>query len=170
MKDLSFWAQSLDNRSPDVIFRDGEELSDDESRQKLVSEIYEVPKSDIEALLADSSVTVRYSDPRFVIEAIPTEKDQVNRLAPIVIYGVLPNDWSELWIKDVRDEIENFVSSRLKRTLDSSALVAIQNWLNETLKKKKADLRSNPLNLVQSFLVRLANWLKIVVGKLFKNY
>lgn len=170
MKNLSFWAQSLDNLSPDVIFRDGEELSDDESRQKLVSEIYEIPKINIEVLPTDSIVTIRYSYPKFVIEAIPTEKDQVNRLAPIVIYGVLPNDWSELWIKDVRDEIENFVSSRLKRTLDSSALVAIQNWLNETLKKKKADLRSNPLNLVQSFLVRLANWLKIVVGKLFKNY
>lgn len=169
MKDLSFWAQSLDNQSPDVIFKDGEELSDDELRQKLVSEIYEVPKSNIEVLPADSSVTVRYSYPKFVIEAVPTEKDQVNRLAPIVIYGVLPSDWSETWSRDVCSEIESFVSGRLKRTLDSSALIVIQNWLNETL-KKKTDLQSSPLNVVKSFLIRLASWLKIVVDKLFKNY
>lgn len=157
MKNLSFWAQSLDNKSPDVIFKDGEELSDDELRQKLVSEIYEVPKSNINALTIDSSVRVRrYSYPKFVIEAIPTEKDQVNRLAPVIIYGILPNDWSETWIKDVCSEIENFVSSRLKRTLDSSALIAIQNWLNETLKKKKTDVS---LNIIQRLLMRLTGWL-----------
>jgi hypothetical protein len=170
MKDLSFWAQSLDNQSPDVIFKDGEELSDDELRQKLVSEIYEVPKNNIEVLPADSVVTVRYSYPKFVIEAIPTEKDRVNRLAPIIIYGVLPNDWSEVWSKDVRNAIENFVSSRLKRTLDSSALIAIQNWLNETLKKKKTDLQSSPLNVVKRFVIRLVRGLKLVVGKFFKIY
>lgn len=148
MKDLSFWAQSLDNQSPDMIFKDGQELSadDDELRQKLVSEIYKIPSSNIEVLTADSSVTVRYSYPKFVIEAIPAEKDQVNRLAPIVIYGVLPNDGSESWSKDVRKEIETFVSNKLNRTLDSSALVAIENWLNKILKKKRMDLQSNPLN------------------------
>lgn len=162
MKDLCFWAQSLDNQSPDVIFKGGEELSDDELRQKLVSEIYEVPKSNIQILTTDSSVTVRCSYLKFVIEAIPTEKDQVNRLAPIIIYGVLPNDWSEVWVKDICSEIENFVSSKLNRTLDGSALVAIQNWLNETL-KKKTDLQNTPFNKVKRFLVRLASWLKAMV-------
>lgn len=169
MKNIYFWAQSLDNQSPDVIFKDGEELSNDELRQKLVSEIYEVPKSNIEVLNIDSSVTVRCSYPKFVIEAIPTEKDQVNRLAPIIIYGILPDDWSEIWIKDVCSEIENFVSSRLNRTLDGSALVAIQNWLNETL-KKKTNSQSTLLNKIKRFLVRLASWLKAIVDKLFKNY
>lgn len=170
MKSLSFWAQSLDNQSPDVIFKDGQELSDDELRQKLVSEIYEIPRSNMSVLPSDSSVTVRYSYPKFVIEAIPAEKDQVNRLAPIVIYGVLPTDFSELWIRDVCDEIENFVSTKLHRTLDSSAIIAIQNWLDEILKKKREDLQSSSLKLVKSFLLRLANWLKLVVGKLFKSY
>jgi hypothetical protein len=169
MKDLSFWAQSLDNQAPDMIFKNGEELFNDELRQKLVSEIYEVPKSSIEVLSADSSVTVRYSDPKFVIEAIPSEKDQVNRLAPIVIYGVLPDDWSENWTKAVCSEIEDFVSSKLNRTLDGRALAAIQNWLNETL-KKKTDLQSTPLNKIKSFLVHLAEWLKAIVDKLFKSY
>lgn len=168
MKDLSFWAQSLDNQAPDVIFKDGEELFDDELRQKLVSEIYEFPKSDSEVVSADSAVTIRYSYPKFIIEAIPTEKDQANRLAPIVIYGVLPDDFSELWIKDVRNEIESFVSETLKRTLDNSALVAIQDWLSETLKKKTENSQLNLLSLIKSALDRLVNWLKLLVEKLYR--
>lgn len=170
MTDLFFWAQSLDNQSPDVIFKGGEELSDDELRQKLVSDIYEVPKSNIERLTADSSVTVRCSYPKFIIEAIPTEKDQVNRLAPIIVYGKLPSNGSEVWSKEVCSEIKDFVSSRLKRTLDSNALVAIENWLNETLKKKKADLQVIPLNIIKRFLVRLISWLKSIGDKFFKSY
>jgi hypothetical protein len=171
MKNLSFWAQSLDNQSPDIIFKDGEELSDDKLRQKLVSEIYEIPKNNIEVLSADSAVTVRYSYPKFVIEAIPTEKDQVNRLAPIVIYGILPDNLSEIWIKEVCTGIEDFVSSRLKRTLDNSALVAIHDWLSEILeKKKKAKLQYNGLGSITSYFPRLVSWLRIMLGKLFRIF
>lgn len=170
MKNLSFWAQSLDNQAPDIIFRDGEELLDDDARQKLVSEIYEIPKSNIKRFSTDSDFTVRCRYPKFVIEAIPTEKDQIDRLAPIVIYGVLPNDWSEIWVQDVCNEIEDFVSSRLKRTLDRSTITAIQDWLNETLKKKKVELERRSTNLIQRFLIQLVGWLKIGVDKLFKTY
>jgi hypothetical protein len=171
MKNLSFWAQSLDNQSPDIIFKDGEELSDDKLRQKLVSEIYEIPKNNIEVLSANSAVTVRYSYPKFVIEAIPTEKDQVNRLAPIVIYGILPDNLSEIWIKEVCTGIEDFVSNRLKRTLDNSALVAIHDWLSETLeKKKKANLQYNRLGSITHYFARLVSWLRTTLGKLFKIF
>ncbi len=164
MKDLSFWAQSLDNQAPDVIFKDGEELSDDESRQKLVSEIYEFPKSEVVPDV--SAVTIRYSYPKFVIEAIPTEKDQANRLAPIVIYGILPDDPSEFWVEDVCNEIENFISKNLKRTLDNSALVAIQDWLSEALKKKRENSQLNLFSLIKSTLDRLVNWFKLIKSNL----
>ena len=152
-----------------MIFKNGEELSDDELRQKLVSEIYEVSKSSIEVLSANSSVTVRYSDKECVIEAIPSEKDKANRLAPIIIYGQLPDHSFEIWIEDVCSEIENFVSSRLNRTLDGSALVAIQNWLNETL-KKKTELQKTPLNRIKGFLIRLTGWFNAFLNKLIKSY
>jgi hypothetical protein len=171
MKNLSFWAQSLDNQSPDIIFKDGEELSDDNLRQELVSEIYKIPKNNIEILSTDSAVTARHSYPKFVIEAIPTEKDQVNRLAPIVIYGVLPDNLSEIWIKEVCTGIEDFVSNRLKRTLDDSALVAIHDWLSETLeKKKKASLQYNSLDLITRYFARLVSGLRIMLDKLFRIF
>lgn len=179
MKNLSlfFWAQSLDNQAPDLIFKDGEELSDDESRQNLVSEIYAIPRSNSKVLSADSTVTIRYSDPRFVIEAIPTEKDQANRLAPIVIYGSLPSVSKETddgalkeSVSEVCNEIKSFVSNTLKRTLDDSALLAIHDWLYETLKKKTENSQLNLFSLIKSFLDPLVNWFKIMVGKLPRKF
>jgi hypothetical protein len=169
MKDLSFWAQSLDNQSPDIIFSDGKELSDDESRQNLVSEIYEIPKNNLKTLPASSGVTIRYFYPKFVIEVIPTERDQVHRLAPVIIYGILPENCSGTWIGEVCNEIEEFILKRLQRTLDQGVLTAIQDSLNEAI-KKKIDLRSNLLSIITHLLFGLASWLKPFVNKLFKSY
>lgn len=177
MKNLSFWAQSLDNKSPDIIFSNGQELHDDESRQKLVSEIYAVPKNKIETLSPKSSVNIRYGDQNFVMEVIPTEKDQLNRLAPVVVYGqfVDPLDdkeWidDEKWIKNVCDEISVFVSDRIQRTLDDVTLESIRSVLKETLKKKREDLQKhNLLFLITGFLTHLLKWLKIIANRLLKN-
>ena len=169
MKNLSFWAQSLDNQAPDVIFKDGQELSDDESRQKLVSEIYEIPKSNIEVLTADPAVTFRYIYPKFVIEAIPTQQDTIKRLAPIVIYGVFPDNFSEDGVEDVRKDIEIFVSHRLNRTLDDRALVAIKDRLSEILKKKTEESRFSLLSVIKTFWERLRNGLSFLVDQLLRR-
>jgi len=175
MTDLYFWAQSLDNQAPDLIFKNEEELSDDKLRQQLVSNIYEIPKSNIEVLPADAAVTIRYSYPKFVIEAIPTQKDTIYRLAPIVIYAVLPDDFSEDGVKDVYNRIESVVSDKLNRTLDRSALKAIEKGLSKILQeqtkilqKKTEDSRFKRLSLI--IFLRWANGLKLkVVNKLFRG-
>lgn len=166
MTDLSFWAQSLDNQSPDIIFQNGQELSDDELRRKLVSEIYEVPRNNVEVSPTDSSIAIRYSHTKFVIEAIPEEKDQANRLAPVIIYGELPDEWDNWngqWAKEVCHEIKKFVSIELRRTLDSGVLRDIEDGLDKIAKKKRANLQSNPLNLLKNVWFGLAKWLKMIV-------
>jgi len=168
--DLYLWAQSLDNQAPDVIFKDREELFDDESRQKLVSEIYEIPKSNIKVLPADAAVTIRYSYPKFVIEAIPTEKDQVNRLAPIVIYGVLRENFAEYEVKNVCEHIKNFVSCRLNRTLDDSVLKAIRDELSEILKHKKGRSAIQLFQPNPKFGYRFANGLNLLVDKFVRYW
>ncbi|MEG4345083.1 hypothetical protein QUB70_17675 [Microcoleus sp. A003_D6] len=163
MTDLYFWGQSLDNQARDVIFKNGKELSDDESRQQLVSEIYEFPKSDSEVVSADSAVTIRYSYSKFVIEAIPTEKDELKRLAPIVIYGVLPDGVLEAsWVDKVYEEINNFVSNTLNRNLNHSTLATIKGGLSEILKKKTEDSQINLLSRLKRLLERLANCIKLL--------
>jgi len=172
MTDLYFWAQSLDNQAPDVIFKNGKALSDDESRQKLVSEIYEVPKSNIEVLPADAAVTIRYSYPKFVIEAIPIEKDHLDRLAPIIIYAELPNKIPENWVESVHSDIQNLVSTKLERNLDESALIAIKKGLSKILKKHTEDSRFKHLiliNFLNRLVDRLANGVKLLLNKVSRG-
>ncbi|MEG4309278.1 MULTISPECIES: hypothetical protein [unclassified Microcoleus] len=138
MTDLYFWAQSLDNQAPDKFFKNGVELSDPESRQKLVLEIYGIPKRNVKVLPADAGVTMRYRYPKFVIEAIPTEQDTIKRLAPIVIYGVLSDNFSKDGVEDfVYNRIASDVSEKLNRTVNRRALEAIQKGLFEILNNKK---------------------------------
>jgi hypothetical protein len=139
MTDLYFWAQSLDNQAPDVIFKNEKELSDDKSRQEIILEIYEIPKSNIKVFPTNPAVTIRYSYPKFVIEAIPTQKDDLKRLAPIIIYGMLPKSYSQDWVDCVGSNIQNFVSKIIGRTLDESALEDIKKELSETLTLQKKD-------------------------------
>jgi len=157
MTNLSFFAQSLDNESRDIIIRKRKELSDDESRRKLVLEIYEIPAKKREIPGSNSSVTVRYSDPKFVMEVIPIEKDESNRLAPIVIYGEFPEEGSSDWVNNVCNEIQEVVSNQIKRTLQNGTLESIEKWLNEELeaKKKQVQLQINLISLSISLFVPL---------------
>ncbi|CAC5344686.1 MULTISPECIES: hypothetical protein [Planktothrix] len=159
MNNLLFWVQSLDNESPDVIIRNRKELSDDKLKEQLVSEIYEISAKKIEiASYGGPSVTVRYSDPKFVIEVIPTEKDESNRLAPIVIYGKFPEECPANWVKDVCTEIQEVISNQIKRTLQNGTLESIEKWLDHELeeKKKRVQFQRNLISLSTSFFIPLA--------------
>jgi len=137
MKNLVFWAQSLDNKAPDLIFRNNEQLTNNSERKQIISEIYEFSGKKLEFPSPNSEVTIRFSDPKFVIETVPIEKDQANRLAPIVIYGELQEDFSSVWIEDSCSEIREVVAHKLNRTLNEDALTKIQEWFNSVLEAKK---------------------------------
>ncbi len=162
MKNLFFWAQSLDNKAPDLIWEDSEELSDQLRRQQVISEIYEVRGRKTKLPSATSEITVRFSDPKFVVEALPTEKDQANRSAPIVIYGELPEELSNEWIESSCTKISEIVSDKLNRTLSKDAVTAIQGWFTEILeeKKKKVEVQQQTISLVTVFFAPLLiGWL-----------
>jgi hypothetical protein len=159
MKNLFFWAQSLDNQSPDTIIEDGNELFDDTQRQQVVLDIYQVPGKKREFFEKDSKVSIRFSDPKFVIEAIPAEKDQADRLAPIVIYGELPKkDASQWWIDDVCKEIDHVVADKLNRTISRDSISSIRKMLTTVLeeKKKRSEIKIIITSLAIIFLVALA--------------
>jgi hypothetical protein len=159
---LVFWAQSLDNKAPDLIWEDSEELSDQLRRQQVISEIYEVRGRKTTLPSATSEITVRFSDPKFVVEALPTEKDQANRSAPIVIYGELPKELSNEWIESSCTKISDIVSDKLNRTLSKDAVTVIQGWFTEILeeKKKKVEVQQQTISLVTVFFAPLLiGWL-----------
>ena len=162
MKNLFFWAQSLDNKAPDLIFRDNEQLTDNSERQQIVSKIYEVSGKKLEFSSPNSEVTIRFSDPKFVIETLPIEKDQANRLAPIVIYGELPEEFSSNWIERSCSEIREVVAHKLNRTLNEDALTKIQEWFTRVLeeKKKKVEIQTHGIVCISTSLaLLLVGWI-----------
>lgn len=151
---LVFWAQSLDNQVPDLIFRDDKELSNKSHREKIIADIYEVPAKVTEL---NSQVTVRFSDPKFVVKAISNEEDKVGRLAPIVIYGSLPEELSLDWIESSCTEISEVIAYKLARTLSKDAVTTIREWFTSILeeKKTKAEVKKQTISLVTVFLAPL---------------
>jgi hypothetical protein len=136
-KNLFFWAQSLDNQAPDLIFKDSEELADQLLRQEVVSKIYEVSGKKITLPSSTSEVTVRLDKSKFAIEVVSTDKDQVGRSAPVVIYGNLPKEFSSEWVENSSAKIRDIVANKLNRTLDENAATAIEEWFTKALKKKR---------------------------------
>ena len=137
MNNLFFWAQSLDNQSPDLIFKDREKIDNQSTAQKIVSEIYALSGKRKEL---SSEVKVRFNHSNFVIEAIPTEKDEKDRLAPIVIYGEFPKENFSEWIEASCDSIREVVGDNLKRTLKENTLLKINEWFDEVLKARKTEI------------------------------
>jgi len=152
MKKLYLWAQSLDNQSSDVIVEvkidncesldevDNDDLSD-EDRSAIVSDIYKISgkKQNL-----GQEVSIRSRGEEFVIEAIPDEKDEINRSAPVVIYGKLDGeslteDIDDL-TKHISERIKKEVKSKLDRTLSQEAIETIKKGLKNVLEKKK-DIR-----------------------------
>ena len=85
---LIFWAQALDNASPDHIEMRGEELSPDDTvrRQEAVSLVSGVVKAG-SRIFDQRGVQLTEDGRHFVVEVPSAERDRAGRTAPLVCYG-----------------------------------------------------------------------------------
>ena len=85
---LIFWAQALDNASPDHIEMRGHKLSPDDNvqRQKAVSLVSSVVKAG-SRIFDRQGVQLTEDGRHFVVEVPSAERDDAGRTAPIVSYG-----------------------------------------------------------------------------------
>jgi len=85
---LIFWAQALDNASPDHIDMRGEELSPDDTlrRQEAVSLVSGVVKAG-SRIFDQRGVQLTEDGRHFVVEVPSAERDRAGRTAPVVCYG-----------------------------------------------------------------------------------
>ncbi len=83
-----FWAQALDNASPDHIETHGEELPPDDTarRQEAVSLVSNVVKAGVR-VFDRRGVQLTEDGRHFVVEVPSAERDRAGRTAPIVCYG-----------------------------------------------------------------------------------
>lgn len=87
-KDLIFWAQALDNSSPDHIEISGAILSPDDTvrRQEAVSRVSNVVKAGTR-VFESRDLQMTADEHHFVIEVPSTQRDRAGRTAPVVCYG-----------------------------------------------------------------------------------
>ena len=83
-----FWAQALDNSSPDHFDMYGEELAPENtaSRQTAVSNVSDVIKTGTR-VFESKGVQLTANRQHFVVEVPSAQRDRVGRIAPIVCYG-----------------------------------------------------------------------------------
>jgi len=88
MNEFIFWAQALDNTSPDHIEMNGEEIPavDPARRQKAVSTVGAVSRSSRFSIEC-RDVRLAANSTHFVVEVPSVELDTAGRIAPLICYG-----------------------------------------------------------------------------------
>lgn len=122
MTRLSFWAQALDNSSPDHFEYAGVEIphANTHSREAIASQVSEAIRSGVE-LLKDESHRIIRNRTHLLVEIRGTERDKIGRAAPIVCLA----DAHDLRTAEKRaiilDELDRF-STAIGREFNRGAL------------------------------------------------
>jgi hypothetical protein len=138
-RELIFWAQALDNSSPDHIYMHGNELTpgETERRQEAVSLVSSVVKTG-KRIFASNGVQLTTAGQRFIIEIPSVQRDSVGRAAPIVCYGdseISRNDSIENLIMTGLDTFATQIGRSLRRDHVDLVRVCI-NLLKKKSSKK----------------------------------
>jgi hypothetical protein len=138
-ENLVYWAQALDNASPDQIDLRGEELSSEDTirRQEAVSMVSSVVKSGWR-IFSEGGVQLTADGHRFVAEVPSAQRDEAGRIAPIVCCGEYGNRIDEVFVESVAVGIDDF-AHRIGRTIDPEHFKITRRAF--AVLKKKASMR-----------------------------
>lgn len=137
-----FWAQSLDNKSPDVFAADRPTnlvAADDEHTRTAI--VTRVSKASRGALIGPvAGVIAHLAGSEFMIKAPCEERDVAGRLAPLVAVGSIPAGSSESFAGDIAGKFREFAATTNRRLLPAT-LSAIESLVRAVLEKKKRRTR-----------------------------
>lgn len=135
-----FWAQALDNSSPDHIEVHGQGLSPDDGarRQKAVSLVSSVVKAGTR-VFDSGAVQLTADRNHFVIEVPSAQRDRAGRTAPIVCYGDYDSMVGEALGDSVAVALAEF-AERIGRRLQAEHLELARGSF-AALKKKSSTRR-----------------------------
>ena len=133
---FSLWAQALDNRSPDHFDVSGRELLETDSveRERAVSCVSHVVKSGVR-IHAAAGVFLTTNRTHFVLEVPSSERDQYDRIAPIICYGEHAQTDTDTTAAAAALAVDDF-AHRIGRTISPEHLDAAR--LSFVALKKKA--------------------------------
>lgn len=116
---LTFWAQALDNKSPDHIGIGGEAVPPEDTfrREESVSLVSSVVKGGA-CVFQERGMQLTADDDKFVVEVPSLERDQAGRSAPIVCYGGYGAEIDDALAKEVCTGFHDF-AKRIGRTVQA---------------------------------------------------
>lgn len=156
-----FWAQALDNLSPDQMSMGGKYLLSDDykEREKVVSTVSNTIKTGACKFEADG-IKLTANNTHFVMEVISDEKDSAGRSAPIVCHGIYDlseiNSLSKLVATDFTD-FANHIGRHLAPGYDKLVDDAFDTLKDTLVKKKK--IRKSAISLALIVLLALLYFL-----------
>ena len=135
---LSFYAQSLDDRSPDHVEDNNPPLKEDDECQDLAQKISEVSLNGYEVFSKHWHSAFLF-DNKFLLETPSDRLDDAGRIAPILCYGDVPDEPPDSWSIDVVKDMVRFAESIGRKVKDEEmACRGVQAILKA---KKKNQLR-----------------------------
>lgn len=146
--DFSYWAQALDNSSPDHIVLQGKNTSpeDDARRKEVVRLISSVVKHGVQ-IIENSSLSLTVDSRHFVIEIQSTERDIAGRIAPLICHGELDESKFNTLGESVFEGLSIFAKN-IGRKISSNYSKLIQDAFMELKKKRKRKAHVKILFLV----------------------
>jgi hypothetical protein len=158
---LIFWAQALDNASPDHIDIGGTRLSPDDAvrRQEAVSLVSNVIKAGTRIFEA-RGVQLTEDGRHFVVEVPSVERDRAGRVAPIICYGAYDASIGDALVSSVVDGFNDFAKRIDRNILPAHSELARKSFIE--LKKKYSTrriIRAIAAVAAASALLALVYWL-----------
>lgn len=137
---LIFWAQALDNASPDHIDISGTRLSPDDvvRRQEAVSLVSNVIKAGTR-IFDTRGVQLTEDGRHFVVEVPSAERDRAGRVAPIICYGAYDASVGDALASSVVDGFDAFAKRIDRNILPAHSELARKSFIE--LKKKSSTRR-----------------------------
>jgi len=108
-EEFIYWAQSLDNTSPDHIYKGNKKLlpKDNIQRQEAVSHVSKIVMSG-SRIFDKRGVRLTESAQFFVVEVLSEERDQAGRIAPLICCGPYELTKSDALSASVIKGLDNF--------------------------------------------------------------
>lgn len=149
-----FWAQALDNSSPDHIEIEGEELGSDDllNRQKAVSLVSRVIKSG-NCVFSECGVRLTVDNQNFVVEVLSLQQDRAGRGAPIICYGTVVIN------SEIITEALNRFAKKIGRSLQSEHIALVKKALDTRNKNSMVKMIVRITLIIVATLMTAIFWL-----------
>ena len=120
MKQFIFWAQALDNTSPDHVEMRGQVLSPDDAveREKAASTVADIIRRG-SAVYQEGHFKLTVCKNRFVLEVPSVQRDNAGRVAPLVCCGEYRSRDLDILEHAVASALDRFAQG-IEREIDSS--------------------------------------------------